>query len=59
MIVSDAARGAVRYLLRVAVIVAAALAPAYGVTNYTISLVSPAQHLLEVQIQLPEGSSQR
>jgi predicted metalloprotease with PDZ domain len=59
MIVSDAARGAVRYLLRVAVIVAAALAPAYGVTNYTISLVSPAQHLVEVQIQLPEGSSQR
>jgi predicted metalloprotease with PDZ domain len=59
MIVSDAARGAVRYLLRVAVIVAAALAPAYAATNYTISLASPEQHLVEVQILLPKDPEQR
>ena len=36
-----------------------ALAPAYATTNYTISLANPEQHLLEVQIILPEGSAQR
>jgi predicted metalloprotease with PDZ domain len=29
------------------------------VTNYVISLVAPEQHLVEVQILLPEGASQR
>jgi predicted metalloprotease with PDZ domain len=28
-------------------------------TNYTISLINPEQHLVEVQIILPEGSAQR
>ena len=59
MINSDSRRGAERYLLRLALILATALAPSYAVTDYTISLVHPEQHLVEVQIQLPEGSSQR
>ena len=57
MINSDSRRGAERYLLRLALILATALAPSYAVTDYTISLVHPEQHLVEVQIQLPEGSS--
>ena len=31
----------------------------YGTTNYTITLANPAQHLLRVQIELPQGSPQR
>jgi predicted metalloprotease with PDZ domain len=34
-------------------------APCLAVTDYTISLSSPDQHLLEIQILLPEGASQR
>jgi predicted metalloprotease with PDZ domain len=34
-------------------------APSYAATNYTISLANPSQHLVEVQILLPEGSAQR
>ena len=59
MIDSPSARAAARYLFRLAVIVGALLAPLYAVTNYTVSLVNPEQHLVEVQIQLPDGSSQR
>ena len=33
--------------------------PAYATTSYTISLVNPAQHLVEVQIILAEGSAER
>ncbi len=33
--------------------------PAYANTSYTISLVNPAQHLVEVQIILAEGSAER
>src|SRR5271163_1031909 len=36
-----------------------ALAPSYAATDYTISLVNPEQHLVEVQIILPEGLAQR
>jgi predicted metalloprotease with PDZ domain len=36
-----------------------ALAPAYAATEYTISLVNPALHLVEVQILLPPGTPQR
>jgi predicted metalloprotease with PDZ domain len=36
-----------------------ALAPSYAATNYTISLTNPDQHLIEVQIILPEGSAKR
>jgi predicted metalloprotease with PDZ domain len=34
-------------------------APCYAVTEYVISLVNPEQHLVEVNILLPEGSAQR
>ena len=34
-------------------------ARASATTNYTISLVNPEQHLVEIQIILPEGASQR
>jgi predicted metalloprotease with PDZ domain len=36
-----------------------AIAPSYAVTNYTISLTNPEQHLVEVQITLPEGAAER
>src|SRR5271156_6069755 len=36
-----------------------ALAPSYAATDYTISLANPEQHLVEVQIILPEGSALR
>ena len=36
-----------------------ALAPTYAATNYTISLINPEQHLVEVQILLPDGAAQR
>ncbi|MGA7298848.1 MAG: PDZ domain-containing protein, partial [Candidatus Sulfotelmatobacter sp.] len=32
---------------------------ACATTNYTVSLTNPQQHLVEVQITLPEGSAQR
>jgi predicted metalloprotease with PDZ domain len=47
------------YLLRSTLLLWIAIAPTYAATNYTISLASPEQHLLEVQIILPEGSAQR
>src|SRR6202451_573213 len=34
-------------------------APPVAVTNYVISPVAPEQHLVEVQVFLPEGSAQR
>jgi predicted metalloprotease with PDZ domain len=36
-----------------------AAAPCVAITNYTISLRNPDQHLLEVQILLPQGAAQR
>jgi predicted metalloprotease with PDZ domain len=47
------------YILCLPLLLWMALAPAYATTNYTISLANPEQHLLEVQIILPEGSAQR
>ena len=38
---------------------AIALAPSYAVTKYTVSLDNPDRHLVEVQMLLPEGASQR
>jgi predicted metalloprotease with PDZ domain len=35
------------------------VARSYAATNYTISLTNPEQHLVEVQIALPEGAAQR
>ncbi|MGO8795473.1 MAG: M61 family metallopeptidase [Candidatus Sulfotelmatobacter sp.] len=37
----------------------AALTRAGAVTEYTVSLVNPEKHLIEVQILLPQGSAQR
>jgi predicted metalloprotease with PDZ domain len=48
-----------RLTLRSALLLCVALAPAYAATNYTISLANPEQHLVEVQIILPEGPAQR
>ena len=36
-----------------------AFIPSYAATSYTISLASPEQHLIEVQIVLPAGAAQR
>ncbi len=57
----DSARTAypARYISRWALLFAIAIAPAYGATRYTISLANPEQHLVEVQIVLPEGAAQR
>jgi len=56
---SIAVSGPARQILRLALLLWIALAPAYAATNYTISLASPDQHLVEVQILLPEGAAQR
>ncbi|MGA8274503.1 MAG: hypothetical protein WB919_23300, partial [Candidatus Sulfotelmatobacter sp.] len=52
------ALGVSRRIAQIALILSTAL-PSYAVTNYTISLVNPEQHLVEVQIQIPEGAAQR
>ncbi len=51
--------GPARHLLRLALLLWMALAPCYGATNYTVSLANPEQHLVEVQVILPEGSARR
>ncbi|MGA9509287.1 MAG: PDZ domain-containing protein [Candidatus Sulfotelmatobacter sp.] len=51
---------ALAYLpIRLILLVCLASIPASAITNYTVSLVNPDQHLVEVQIILPEGSAQR
>jgi predicted metalloprotease with PDZ domain len=45
--------------LRSVLLLAIFLSPCYAATDYTISLAKPAKHLLEVQIVLPEGRSER
>ncbi|MGC2550551.1 MAG: hypothetical protein WA437_09825, partial [Candidatus Sulfotelmatobacter sp.] len=45
--------------IRVALLVCLLYAQACATTNYTVSLTNPQQHLVEVQITLPEGSAQR
>jgi predicted metalloprotease with PDZ domain len=35
------------------------VAPSYAATSYIVSLANPEQHLVEVQIALPEGAAQR
>jgi len=59
MRLSVATGGLARQTLRFVLLLWMALAPSYAATNYTISLASPEQHLVEVQIILPEGSAQR
>jgi predicted metalloprotease with PDZ domain len=51
--------GPARQIFRWALLIWIAAAPSNATTNYTISLASPDQHLVEVQILLPEGSSLR
>ncbi len=53
------ARAWPRKILQVALLLSLALARSNATTNYTISLANPEQHLVEVQITLPEGSSRR
>jgi predicted metalloprotease with PDZ domain len=48
-----------RQILRFVLLMGMALARSSAATNYTISLANPQQHLLEVQILLPEGAAQR
>src|SRR5580658_7618138 len=48
-----------RRILRSILLILIAVAPCAAVTDYTISLSNPDQHLLEVQILLPEGAAQR
>src|SRR5580658_1334665 len=48
-----------RQILRFVLLMGMTLARSNAATNYTISLANPQQHLLEVQIILPEGAAQR
>jgi predicted metalloprotease with PDZ domain len=50
---------AARQVLRFVLLLSIALAPSYAATNYTISFANPEQHLVEVQIILPQGLPQR
>jgi predicted metalloprotease with PDZ domain len=45
--------------IRVALLVCVLYSQASAITNYTVSLTNPQQHLVEVQIILPEGFAQR
>ena len=51
--------GPARQILRLVLLMGMALARSSAATNYTISLANPQQHLLEVQILLPEGAAQQ
>ncbi len=57
--VSAALRNQTRSRHLLALFLCLALAPSYAATSYTISLTNPEQHLVEVQIILPEGAAQR
>jgi predicted metalloprotease with PDZ domain len=61
MNLSVLARGAARRTPRFALLLwmASASTSSYAVTNYTITLANPEQHLVEVQVILPEGPAQR
>jgi predicted metalloprotease with PDZ domain len=48
-----------RRSLLLCLLVSMAVARSGAATSYTISLASPEQHLVEVQILLPEGTAQR
>ena len=50
---------AAQQVLGFALLVCMAQALGFAETNYTISLANPDQHLVEVQILLPEGVAQR
>jgi predicted metalloprotease with PDZ domain len=46
-------------IFRVVAVLWLTLSSSYAETNYTITLANPSEHLVEVQIILPEGSAQR
>src|SRR6202167_6436559 len=48
-----------RQVLRFVLLLWMASATSYAATSYTISLANPEQHLVEVQIILPEGPAPR
>jgi predicted metalloprotease with PDZ domain len=48
-----------RRIYPLALLLAVALSPSFATTSYTVVLANPGQHLVEVQMQLPEGPSQR
>ena len=47
------------HILRWVLLFGSLLSPSYAATDYTISLANPANHLIEVQIVLPAGLSER
>ena len=57
--VSTVLRRIARAALCAAVLAAASIALAQSPVSYTISLASPAEHMVEVQIILPTGAAQR
>jgi predicted metalloprotease with PDZ domain len=57
--VSTVLRRVSRAVLCAAVLAAASIALAQSPVSYTISLASPAEHMVEVQIILPAGAAQR
>jgi predicted metalloprotease with PDZ domain len=56
---SDFSRGYARQILRITFLLWLALAHCTAATNYNLSLTNPEQHLMEVQIILPEGPAER
>jgi predicted metalloprotease with PDZ domain len=52
------ARQTIRFVLLLWMAMASAPASSYAITNYTITLANPEQHLVEVQMILPEGPAQ-
>ena len=57
MMLSNEARRSLKYVLASFLLLLSA--GAHAATNYSISLANPEQHLIKVQIVLPEGSSER
>jgi predicted metalloprotease with PDZ domain len=56
---SSASRTPARQIALLILLFCVALAPSHAATSYTISLANPEQHLLQVQIILPEGPARR
>jgi predicted metalloprotease with PDZ domain len=51
--------GGLTLQIRLALFVFVTAIPSFAVTNYTITLANPAQHVVAVEILLPEGAEQR
>src|ERR1700733_8461784 len=59
MMDSALSRALTHLTITVTLLASLAVPRASAITNYTITLANPEQHLVEVQIILPEGSAQR